>query len=478
VQIVPVNPVDPLRLREHIGDERADAFEALIAAARDELGERTVWNVNSTASGGGVAEMLAQLVAYGLGAGVDTRWAVIEGDKDFFAVTKRIHNRLHGQVGDGGPLGDAERAAYESTTGRAATELVAHLRPDDVVILHDPQTAGLVGAVLDAGAHAIWRCHVGVDTPNERTDEAWAFLRPYLERAERFVFSRKAHVPSWLADGPVTIVAPAIDPFSTKNAPMDDDTVIAVLHTIGVLGGPEPSARPVYTHSDGKQAEVQRQADIVHDGPLPTDEDRYVVQVSRWDTLKDMSGVLRGFAEHVVGHAGIDNGGGTTRLLLVGPSVAGVSDDPEGQEVLDECIAIYRGLPDEARARILLVSLPMDDVDENAAMVNAIQRRACVVVQKSLAEGFGLTVSEAMWKARPVIASAVGGIQDQLVDGETGVLLHDPTDLAAFGRELREMLKDPEGAQRCGKAARERVRERFLPDRQLTDWAGVLGSVL
>jgi trehalose synthase len=191
-----------------------------------------------------------------------------------------------------------------------------------------------------------------------------------------------------------------------------------------------------------------------------------------------MSGVLRGFAEHVVGHDGIDNGGGKTRLLLVGPSVAGVSDDPEGQEVLDECISIYRGLPDEARERILLVSLPMDDVDENAAMVNAIQRRACVVVQKSLAEGFGLTVAEAMWKARPVIASAVGGIQDQIVDGVSGVLLRDPTDRAAFGQELREMLKEPEGAKRCGKAARERVRERFLPDRQLTDWAQVIASAL
>jgi trehalose synthase len=478
VQIVEVTPIDPLRLREHIGDERANAFGALVSAAREELGDRTVWNVNSTATGGGVAEMLAQLVAYGLGAGVDTRWAVIEGDPEFFAVTKRIHNRLHGQVGDGGPLDDAERAAYQATTDRAAGELVEQLRPNDIVILHDPQTAGLVAPVLDAGAHVIWRCHVGVDHPNDRTEEAWAFLRPYLERAEHFVFSRPAHVPAWLADGPVSIVAPAIDPFAPKNAPIDDESVTAVLHTIGVIGGQAPSGRPIYLLSDGTQGLVQRRAEIVHDGPLPTDQDRYVVQVSRWDKLKDMSGVLRGFADHVVGHEGIDNGGGMTRLLLVGPSVAGVSDDPEGQQVLDECVEIYNGLPDEARERILLVSLPMDDVNENAGMVNAIQRRACIVVQKSLAEGFGLTVSEAMWKGRPVVASAVGGIQDQIVDHVTGILLHDPTDLAEFGKELREMLADPEGAKQCGKAARERVRERFLPDRQLTDWAEVLASVL
>jgi trehalose synthase len=138
---------------------------------------------------------------------------------------------------------------------------------------------------------------------------------------------------------------------------------------------------------------------------------------------------------------------------------------------------VYATLPVAAQQRITLGSLPMEDVDENAAMVNAVQRHAAIVVQKSLAEGFGLTVAEAMWKARPVVASAVGGIQDQVVDGRTGLLLQDPSDLAAFGAVLDQLLADPSAAQRCGAAAREQVRMHFLPDRQLIDWANVLTAV-
>jgi trehalose synthase len=163
--------------------------------------------------------------------------------------------------------------------------------------------------------------------------------------------------------------------------------------------------------------------------------------------------------------------------MLVGPSVEGVTDDPEGLEVWNECNELYASLPEDARHRINLVTLPMDDVEENAAIVNAVQRHAAIVVQKSLKEGFGLTVAEAMWKARPIVASAVGGIQDQVLDGQHGALLKDPTDLSAFGDALRALLADPPGATRCGEAARERVRELFLPDRQLIDWVGVLDAV-
>jgi len=157
--------------------------------------------------------------------------------------------------------------------------------------------------------------------------------------------------------------------------------------------------------------------------------------------------------------------------------VAGVADDPEGQEVLAECTKAWQDLPGSPRARISLVSLPMEDLEENAALVNAVQRQAAVVVQKSLVEGFGLTVAEAMWKSRPVVASAVGGILDQITDGEQGLLLADPTDLAAFGAAVRRLLGDLEEADRMGKAARERVTERFLPDRQLAQWYELLGSL-
>jgi trehalose synthase len=474
---VTVNAVDPTRLEPDIGPERMSGLMEIAGRVRERLHGRTVWNVNSTASGGGVAEMLAQLVGYGVGAGIDTRWVVIDGDPRFFEVTKRLHNRLHGERGDGGPLGAAEHEAYAATTARAADELLAQVDPDDLIVLHDPQTAGMAVPLAERGFGIVWRCHIGSDHSNAESEEAWAFLRPYLDAAHHLVFSRKGYVPALAEGRPVTIVAPAIDPFSTKNADMSDATTYAIMKAAGLLVGPDAVGPAEFTRGDGSRGRVSRRAVVIGDGQLPSPVDRLVVQVSRWDRLKDMAGVMRGFAEHVVTSRAVDNGDGIVRLMLVGPSVERVTDDPEGLAVLDECRMLFASLHDDARKRINLVTLPMADVEENAAMVNAAQRHATVVVQKSLAEGFGLTVAEAMWKARPVVASAVGGIRDQVIDGEQGRLLGDPADLGAFGTALRDLLEDPSGARRLGIAARERVRDLFLPDRQLTDWAHVLEAV-
>jgi trehalose synthase len=181
-----------------------------------------------------------------------------------------------------------------------------------------------------------------------------------------------------------------------------------------------------------------------------------VVQVSRWDRLKDPSGVLAGFARLDAAKA---HG---AHLVLAGPSVAGVSDDPEGASVLATVIAEWRQLPDNVRERVHLASLPTVDVDENAAMVNALQRHATLIVQKSLHEGFGLTVTEAMWKAKPVVASAVGGIQDQIEDGVQGLLIADPTDLEAFAAAIARVLDDPAEARRMGDRGHARVIARYL----------------
>jgi trehalose synthase len=202
----------------------------------------------------------------------------------------------------------------------------------------------------------------------------------------------------------------------------------------------------------------------------PGPADPVVVQVSRWDRLKDMPGVMRGFAEHVAP-------AGDGYLMLVGPEVSGVTDDPEGGEVLAECQALWQSLPAAIRARVLLVSLPLEDIEQNAAMVNAIQRHARVIVQKSLAEGFGLTVAEGMWKGRPVVGSAVGGIQDQIAEG-TGVLLHDPADLAEFGSQVRWLLDNPAAADRMGRAGHEHVREDYVGDRHLLQYAELFESVI
>ena len=191
-----------------------------------------------------------------------------------------------------------------------------------------------------------------------------------------------------------------------------------------------------------------------------------MLQASRWDTLKDMHGVMIGFAERIAGHT-------DAHLVLAGPETAGVADDPEASAVLRNCVDAWTRLPDALRRRIHLACLPMTDSDEGAVILNALQRRATVVVQKSLAEGFGLTVTEAMWKSRPVVGSAVGGIVDQIIPNETGSLV-DATDLDEYARAVRAVLADPEMERRMGNAGHARARDHFLGDRHLEQWAQLL----
>ena len=199
--------------------------------------------------------------------------------------------------------------------------------------------------------------------------------------------------------------------------------------------------------------------------------DRLVVQVSRWDRLKDPVGVIRGFADHVAPYV-------DAHLIVAGPAVDAVADDPEGRQMLQESVQAWNALPPAARRSVHLASLPMMDAQENAAMVNALQRHAEVVVQKSLAEGFGLTVAEAMWKGRPVVASRIGGIQDQIDDGRTGLLIDDPRDLGQYGRCVMSLLEDPARARKIGEAAREQVRNYFLGPRHLMQYAQLLEDLI
>jgi trehalose synthase len=464
---VEVKAIDAVRLEPLIGAERMAQFERAAEAARKALAGSSVLNVNSTGAGGGVAEMLQTLLSYARCAGVDARWLVIEGDPAFFAITKRIHNGLYGSRGDGGDLGPAERRHFERTQRSNADGLLAVIRPGDVVVIHDPQPTGLVAAAKSAGARVVWRCHVGLDHPNEWSGRAWEFLGPYLADADAIVVSRAAFAPPWADPARVHVIQPSIDPFSAKNEPISMENARLALAYFGLLGGAADTAQVLpFTRRDGTPGRIDRRVDVVQTGPPAPADVPLVVQISRWDRMKDMAGVMDGFVHHVDPSLG-------AHLLLCGPVVSGVADDPEAAAVLDECTARWRELPPLARDRVHLACLPMADPDANAAIVNAIQRHASVVVQKSLAEGFGLTVAEAMWKQRPVVASAVGGIVDQIENGTHGLLVDDPADLPAFGAAVEWLLRDPAHAARLAQNARRRVIDEFLGDRHLEKY-GVL----
>lgn len=469
---VPVGAMDPLRFRSIISVEAYESLLALITNAARDLDGRVIWNVNSTARGGGVVELLRTLLGYARGSGVDARWVVIRAEPEFFALTKRLHNHLHGFGEEPVISSAADRAVYEQTLGAAAAELVPLVRADDVVILHDPQTAGLVDAVKTTGATVVWRCHVGLDLPNARAREAWAFLRPYIEGADAYVFSRPTFAWEGLAADRISVIQPSIDAFAPKNDAQDPRETEAILAQTAIVPA-DAGGLPTFRRADGTRGRVDRRAALLQDEAL-TAADRMVTQVSRWDRLKDPLGVMQGFAEHVPRGLG-------AHLLIAGPAMDSVADDPEGAAAFAEVAAAWRELPPGARRRIHLATLPMADVDENAAIVNAIQRHAEVVVQKSLAEGFGLTVAEAMWKQRPVVASRIGGIQDQIVDGISGVLLDDPRDLTAYGSAVAALLRDPIHARGLGISARERVRDEFLAPRHLSRYfeliSGLPGSV-
>ena len=463
-------PLD--RLGPAAGAEALARTRGRADALRRRLGGRAIWHVNSTAAGGGVAEMLPSLIGYARGLGLDARWLVIGGEPPFFGVTKRLHHALHGSAGDGGPLAAAERRVYEETAAGNAGGLLARIGPRDVVVLHDPQTAGLAPHLARAlpDAAVIWRSHIGSDAANAETGRGWAFLEPYLETAAAFVFTREAYAPPFAAGRPTAVVPPSIDPLTPKNEEIGAETARAVLARAGLIAGEERG--PVaFAGAGGEERRVERRAEVVRAGAAPAPDAPLVVQVSRWDPLKDPAGVMRCFAPIA------EAGAAGAELVLAGPETSGVADDPEAARVLEETVRAWRALSAPARDRVHLASLPTADPAENAVVVNALQRHAAVIVQKSLQEGFGLTVTEAMWKGRPVLASAVGGIRDQIEDGRSGVLLGDPADLAACGASLRALLGDPARGEAIGRAARERVRERFLVTRHLDQYADLIGRI-
>jgi trehalose synthase len=373
---------------------------------------REVAMVNSTRDGGGVAEILRNMVPLLNELGVPTNWEVIEGRPDFFAATKTLHNALHGRPE---PLTEGMLKAYWEVSEMNAARLKDRLGTP-LVFIHDPQPAGLLRGLKREGQRWIYRCHVDVSSPHP---PAWEFLSGIMEEYDASVFSHPSFAQK--LSKPQFLIAPSIDPLADKNKPIPEEFVRRTLERYRL----DPS-RPLIT------------------------------QVSRFDKLKDPLGVIEAFRKVKRGHP-------DAQLLLAGGAA---SDDPESVHILP---AIQEAAGKDPDIHILDLP-PFSDLE-----INALQRASSVVLQKSLKEGFALTVTEALWKERPVVAMAVGGIPLQVLPGKTGYLVHTVEGTAAA---IRRVLEDPQEAAALARNGREHVRQNFLITRHIRDYLSLFLCVL
>ena len=383
--------------RQIVGSQVID--ELLMLA--DRVRHWRLQHINSTSVGGGVAEILTRMIPLLRDLGIDTTWDVIKGNQAFFSVTKAFHNALHGGEET---ITEKMFEVFRATTAMNLADLDTY---GDVIVVHDPQPAGLIARKPKVGGRWVWRCHIDVSTPDPRV---WDFLQNYVTQFDASIFSMPDFAQQLAI--PQYMVPPSIDPLSDKNRALSDDEVRAVVERHGL----DPN-RPILT------------------------------QISRFDRLKDPLGVMRAYRMVRRRH--------DCQLLLAG---GGATDDPESEEVLDEVREAAGSDPD-----IHVLELPpFSDFD-----INALVRGSTIVMQKSLKEGFGLTVTEALWKRKPVIGGAVGGIRLQLLNGVTGFLVHSPE--GAANRAV-ELLGDPELRAAIGAAGHEHVKENFLTTRHIRDY--------
>jgi trehalose synthase len=362
---------------------------------------KSLQNINSTPVGGGVAEILTRMIPLLRELGVNASWDVIKGDEAFFNVTKAFHNALHGNKET------ITKKMLEVYRENTAMNLRHMNLTGDVIMIHDPQPAGLILRKPEIGRQWIWRCHIDVSRPDAVT---WDFLRPYVEKYDAAIFSMPEFAQQ--LPQPQFMIAPSIDPLSDKNKDLDPTYIRMVLENYGL--NPE---RPIVT------------------------------QISRFDRLKDPLGVIHAY-RLIRKHC-------DCQLVLAGGAA---DDDPEGKEVLREVQEAAAADPD---IHVLLLP-PFSDLE-----INALVRGSTLVFQKSIKEGFGLTVSEALWKGKPVIGGAVGGIKIQILNGITGFLVHSPE--GAANRAI-ELLLNPSLRQKMGENGRRHVKENFLITRHVKDY--------
>jgi len=441
---------------------------------------RKVWMVNSTSHGGGVAEMMPRIISLLRQLGIDCEWVVASTDtKEFYTITKKIHNLIHGEGNAG--FTNEEKEIYEKVNQDNALAFLRFLKEDDIVVIHDPQPLAMGHFLKNAlNLKLIWRCHIGHDKHLPATELAWGFLKPYLSKYDLSVFSSIEYVPNYLS-GKAEIMYPSIDPLDHKNRDLPIHKIVGIFCNSKLIPEYHPVLTPPFResvqrlHPDGK----------FHSPIYPTDAgllfQPMILQVSRWDRLKGFLPLIKGFKElkeNKVNYESSDQRHhrrlALLQLVLAGPDPSFVEDDPEGIEVLNELCHYYLNLPKQLQQDISILKLPMSNRKNNEVIVNALQRVSTLVVQNSLREGFGLTVTEAMWKVKPVIGSMASGIKHQIRDGIDGRLIHDPNDPKEIAEKLNDALAYPKIREVWGYSAQKKVIENFLIFNQLRKWLDVL----
>ena len=445
---------------------------------------RRVVMVNSTAQGGGVAELLPPMLGLMGDLGVEAKWLVMEAhDPAFFPLTKRLHNLIHG-FGTA-RLSRGDRELYDRVSAENANAIAPLLNPGDILVAHDPQPMG-AGALLrkQMDIAAIWRCHIGLDHETPRTRAAWDFLESYAPPYDHAVFTAPEYIPTCFT-GRATIIHPGIDPLSNKNRPLRVHEVVGILANAALV---EPRG-PVVTPDFEEPAKRLQPGGGWVRATEPEDFGflfrPIVTQISRWDRLKGFLPLMKGFAT-LKRRAETRTGLGAqhkqmlrlVRLVLAGPDPASVDDDPEGKEVLAELCGAYEALSPALQADIAMISLPMSSTTNNALIVNALQRSSDIVVQNSIQEGFGLTVTEPMWKRAGIVGSAAAGIRQQIRPGLDGLLVDNPEDPDEIADALDSLLGHPAQREAYGRNARQRVHDHFLVFNQVSAWFELLTNTI
>ncbi len=443
----------------------------------------TIWMINSTATGGGVAEMLPSQMRIMRSIGVKIEWMVIEASElAFFNLTKRIHNAIHGS-GDG-IFTDEDRAIFEKVNAQNADKAIAAIQDGDLVVIHDPQPMPLAAMIKKKrNVKTIWRCHIGLEEQNETTKGVWSFLSNYFESYDHFVFSLPSYVPDELKNK-TSIIPPAIDPLSHKNRALHTDKCISILLQSGIVNGREPLLYGFYKHQARRVMPDGSFNSVNHNSNLDLIYRPTITEISRWDRLKGFKELMDAFIMMKRDNEASQDTSSVsykrikaTRLILGGPDPAFVSDDPEGEEVLNELIEQYKSIDPKLQDDIAIVLLPLDNTKENALIVNALQRFSNIVVQNSIQEGFGLTATEAMWKQRPVLVSGAAGLRFQVQHDINGKINEDPTDIPRLANTLKSMLNNPKERDKWGVNGQLRVIENFTLFSQIRSWLATLAKV-